>query len=393
MSNPSPEPPIIVSAADSSRGRDPPLQAKNTILCNRYENQDDCEGNEDEECEWKDFPNMKEKSKGKRPNADGMCKPVSKKSKTDETECHSLANLAIVITVSVSDPRNIERDIGKAIDNLDDIDVLCSDSEILTRRALVAERRTQTTSNVTVTIFVTTPDPSGVDPSEVENAVITIDTVQSTDGITITEINQSSGGRRRRTRSSLDNGRRLARRRVFSPNTAKAMQIQDSFPTAISSTGEAPIPIAVATDQIKPVGGPCSSAESLTNFLDHQDAVWNTFSKSNPVCESAANNHIHVMIPFYNLSPDVVKGAVASALGQDYPGDRLTVWLYDDASDDPSTITSVCASTIVVNDFHPPSNNDNSWDNMQQNVETMGIEDKQSGLLCIRSSRHLGPGE
>ena len=99
------------------------------------------------------------------------------------------------------------------------------------------------------------------------------------------------------------------------------------------------------------------------------------------------------MIPFYNLSSNIVKGAVASALGQDYPGNRLTVWLYDDASDDPSTIANVCTSTNFVSDFHPPSNNDNSWDSMQQNLEAMGIDRKQSGLLCIRSSRHHGPGE
>ena len=318
----------------------------------------------------------------------------------NETECHAQANLVIATTVSVSSPRKIERDTGRALDNLDNIDVLCSDSQISTRRAKGAdtvERRTKRTksSNVSVTAFVTTPDPSLIDSDEVQNAIMAIDTVQSVGSLTITIINQSmsSTGRRRRARSSLDNGRRLARRRVFSPTTTKAVQIHDSFRTAISSTGETPIPIAIATDQITPVGGPCSSAESLTKFLDHQDAAWNTFSKNNPVCESAANNHIHVMIPFYNLSSNIVKGAVASALGQDYPGNRLSVWLYDDASDDPSTIANVCTSTDFVSDFDPPSNNDNSWDSMQQNLEAMGIDHKQSGLFCIRSSRHLGPGE
>ena len=47
---------------------------------------------------------------------------------------------------------------------------------------------------------------------------------------------------------------------------------------------------------------PCYSVATLTDFLGRQDISWHTFSKSNPVCKSAAYNHIHVVIPFYKQS-------------------------------------------------------------------------------------------
>ena len=67
----------VISFAAAKFG--PPPHANNTILCNRYESQGDCEGYD--ECEWKEFPNKNDKSKGKRPNADGMCKKKSSNSR------------------------------------------------------------------------------------------------------------------------------------------------------------------------------------------------------------------------------------------------------------------------------------------------------------------------
>lgn len=134
---------------------------------------------------------------------------------------------------------------------------------------------------------------------------------------------------------------------------------------------------------------PCSSSESLDTFLDQQNA-WNKFSKSNPVCPSAAYNHIHVTIPFYNLAQDVLDNTVSSALEQDYQGDRLTLWLYDDASDDPSTIASTCSNAVY--EFNPPTNTGNSWVHMQELANTMSNGHGRSDLLCVQSTRHLGPG-
>ena len=102
--NPPPEPPIVeeppvseepviakaeevISFAAAKFG--PPPHANNTILCNRLD-QEECEEN-DEDCEWKEFPNNNDKSKGNRPNADGMCKRKPDNSRRlngiDESAC------------------------------------------------------------------------------------------------------------------------------------------------------------------------------------------------------------------------------------------------------------------------------------------------------------------
>ena len=75
------EEPVIAKAEEVivSASRGPPLHANNTILCNRFDEKEECEVYE--KCEWKDFPNKNDKSKGKRPNADGMCKKKSSNSR------------------------------------------------------------------------------------------------------------------------------------------------------------------------------------------------------------------------------------------------------------------------------------------------------------------------
>ena len=46
---------------------------------------------------------------------------------------------------------------------------------------------------------------------------------------------------------------------------------------------------------------PCGSADSLSSFLDTHQNSTDRFSKRNPICPSAAQNHIHITVPFYNL--------------------------------------------------------------------------------------------
>jgi len=248
---------------------------------------------------------------------------------------------------------------------------------------------------MTVTIFGTTDDPALLDEAEIQQAIMTVDAVESMGHMQVTEVNQSMSTRTRKRRTVRT--RRLARLRNTSPNidlgTDKRDRTKDEGGKLDVAAVNLKTNFVTKSSGLSGSQNPCSSADSLTNFLDQQNAAWNSFSKSNPVCESAAINHIHVMVPFYNLSHKVIQNAVASVLGQDYHSDRLTVWLYDDASDDTSAIANACVSTGVVKSFDPPSDGDSSWANMAQAVKTMGFEQTQSGLLCIRSTRHLGPGE
>ena len=93
--NPPPEPPIVeeppvseepviakakkvISFAVAKFG--PPVHANNTILCNRFYEEGNCE--ESDECEWKEFPNNNDdKRKGKGPKLKGRCKPKSNNSR------------------------------------------------------------------------------------------------------------------------------------------------------------------------------------------------------------------------------------------------------------------------------------------------------------------------
>lgn len=93
------------------------------------------------------------------------------------------------------------------------------------------------------------------------------------------------------------------------------------------------------------------------------------------------------MIPFFNSTQAEIDRAVSSALNQNYQNDRLTVWVYDDASDNPDLIGRVC-DNIVVN-FHPQ----NDWGEIQNSVHATDLLRSQTGLVCIRSMRHLGPGK
>ena len=136
---------------------------------------------------------------------------------------------------------------------------------------------------------------------------------------------------------------------------------------------------------------PCTSVKSLSNFLkNHRDSPDESkFSKHHPICPSAALNHIHVVIPFYNLDEETVRNAIESVSAQEYPRDRLTIWVYDDASD--SNTTSACDNVF---EFPIPAATDTeSWIHAYQVINELGLSttDKPD-LLCFRSTKHLGPG-
>ena len=131
----------------------------------------------------------------------------------------------------------------------------------------------------------------------------------------------------------------------------------------------------------------CSSAKLLDRFLSQQPS-WTKFDKSNPVCEFGAYHHVHVLIPFFNLTESTINRAVSSTIEQNYRDDRLTIWLYDDASEGNMT-HNICHD--LVYEFDPLNNH--SLGNIKHNIDAMEINQRQSRLICIRSTLHLGPGK
>ena len=355
--------------------------------------------------------------RGVGPNKEKKTKKAKKPkiNRTTGEECHEQADYVIEATLTVTNMNNIDKRIGKLLNDLDFLTVICIEVEQVTvRRTSIGDntaRRTQTTQAF-MSAWVNTDAATSLEEAVIGTLILSsLNNVVGIYGVSISEANQSARVRGRRTRANISSARRLKGR----PETIDYVnQVQQDAIDAINEEshhlkGLDATPKAKAVILVDPsssskfsptrekskcfdhVENPCASSKHLESFLGDQDRSWNTFSKSNPLCESAAYNHIHVMIPFYNLPRDVINGAVFSVLGQDYQSDRLSTWLYDDASDDPSIISSACNGASF--EFDPPTANDNSWVNMQQVVKTMGIKRNQDGLLCVRSTRHLGPGK
>ena len=165
--------------------------------------------------------------------------------------------------------------------------------------------------------------------------------------------------------------------------------------TAVASTPTAETPSEAGQEKDSPGGmwnqgsNPCSSAHSLSKFLQAHDQT--TFSKTNPICPSAAYNHIHIAIPFYNLDTSTLKNAIQSIQQQEYPSDRVTIWVYDDASDLPTsmaTLQQVCHSEIL--DFQPPI--EKRWYDDEYIADQIKTKNVYTTMMCVRSVQHLGPG-
>jgi len=140
---------------------------------------------------------------------------------------------------------------------------------------------------------------------------------------------------------------------------------------------------------------PCGSADSLSSFLDTHQNSTDRFSKRNPICPSAAQNHIHITVPFYNLDEFTLANAIQSIRQQEYPKHKVTIWVYDDASNSSAsnqTLSNVCGQHVF--DFPvPDSSRDETWLHTYQFLDTLGFNKaKDASLLCFRATRHLGPG-
>jgi len=142
----------------------------------------------------------------------------------------------------------------------------------------------------------------------------------------------------------------------------------------------------------------CDSALSLSVFLNKSRSLKQHFSSANPICPFSAYNHFHIAIPLYNLDENTLKESVQSVRGQDYPKEKITIWIYDDASTLPTSkqaLVDSCGDDKVV-DFLVPMGT--SWDHAQKAyaqkkkaVSTWQQSSRSPEMLCFRASQHLGP--
>jgi len=179
-----------------------------------------------------------------------------------------------------------------------------------------------------------------------------------------------------------------------------------------SSSNHPPWEINVEADQVADGQShqsphPCDSALSLANYLKLVASENTTHAKHNPVCPDAARNHMHVVIPFYNLDKATLRAAVDSARNQTYPSNKYTIWLYDDASDGEGaeeTLHEVCGSKRGVSNVFsfPLSRSESNWLYALQQVDSLNLPDifgSDDGMstdeprtICFRATTHLGPG-
>lgn len=54
------------------------------------------------------------------------------------------------------------------------------------------------------------------------------------------------------------------------------------------------------------------------------------FSKHTPACPDAARNDMHVILPFANLDAQTIHDAYCSVQCQDYPTNKVTIYVYQD---------------------------------------------------------------
>jgi len=128
----------------------------------------------------------------------------------------------------------------------------------------------------------------------------------------------------------------------------------------------------------------CNSASSLSSIL----ASKQYFSRYNPLCPFSPTNHIHIAIPFYNLDEKTLKESIKSVKEQWYPKDKMTIWVYDDASDRSNSrlvLYNSCGANNVyqlASDFPIPNQDDV--------IPELNVDDVSGEIFCFRASRHLG---
>ena len=105
---------------------------------------------------------------------------------------------------------------------------------------------------------------------------------------------------------------------------------------------------------------------------------------------------MHVVIPFYNMDEATISNAIQSARQQEYPNDRLTIWVYDNALDSVGAeeiLNNACIQFGASNVFDLPISEDDSWVHAYKVLSGLGLrKTHMPPLLCFRSTKHLGPG-
>ena len=142
---------------------------------------------------------------------------------------------------------------------------------------------------------------------------------------------------------------------------------------------------------------PCASAKSLSSFLDEHQVTRERFSVRNPICPSAAYNHMYIAIPFYNIDLATLARSIESVKQQDYPKDRFTILVYDDASTvetSDETLRQACDNQVY--EFKTPHPKSRSWGDALINEylilnDLKVSNDERPNLMCFRSTEHLGP--
>jgi len=138
----------------------------------------------------------------------------------------------------------------------------------------------------------------------------------------------------------------------------------------------------------------CDSANSLSSFLSQMmNSSHHHFSSRSPICPFSANTHFHIAIPFYNLDEVTLTSAIKSVTGQHYPKEKITIWVYDDASSLPGSrqvLNNSCGKESII-DFTTPSSAAFKFSN--EFLASIGLTtNPPSGIVCFRAARHLGPG-
>jgi glycosyltransferase involved in cell wall biosynthesis len=135
------------------------------------------------------------------------------------------------------------------------------------------------------------------------------------------------------------------------------------------------------------------------SFID-SDEEWSALDKINIAhnevrdavrvaeCTDCTQNHIHVAILGWNQGGQVLREAVDSVCSQDYPADRMTVWVHDDGSDDPSTVAEVervCAA------YSSQALRRGRCGGRSLDAKFEKDQFIRRGVRCVRGMKRLGP--
>lgn len=145
---------------------------------------------------------------------------------------------------------------------------------------------------------------------------------------------------------------------------------------------------------------PCTaSQETLESWLKRH--VPYHLSKQRPLCPNAARNNMHVVIPYHNSDLEAVQKTACSVVCQDYPPEKISIYLYEDGSSQ-GTLNDLCDRESLM-DFQPLSEvvGDSEYDAKARKHATLVAEhilkrfqsfSGRTSVACIRTKEDLGFG-